>query len=265
MKTIAVMMIKQHIKNITGFKWKTGDRLSFTWGEINLHFTKPKKWSLGFWYRSDDGFDEDDKGCLAISPIFVSIYIGIKSKIKYDYATQKTHRYGFDLYEWESITFHLGPDKRKTFRFPFVNWNWHSTEYINPETNEITFVEDKNTRKLKWLKSVDKSIQSADEYNFLYELKDKISKTSPYQYVLRNGDVQNTTATYYVSNMIWSRKGFPFLKKSKRYIDIIFADEIGEEVDSWKGGCIGCSWEIKLGMTAEEALRDMERNRKFER
>jgi len=42
-----------------------------------------------------------------------------------------------------------------------------------------------------------------------------------------------------------------------------FDREIGERSGSWKGGCIGCGWDMKPGETAEQTLRRMESERTF--
>ena len=39
--------------------------------------------------------------------------------------------------------------------------------------------------------------------------------------------------------------------------------EVGKKKGSWKGGCIGCSYDSKPGETPEECLKRMEKERKF--
>jgi len=51
--------------------------------------------------------------------------------------------------------------------------------------------------------------------------------------------------------------------KVSRSIEIDFSSEVGEESGSWKGGCIGCSWQLKPNQTPLEALKEMESTRKF--
>lgn len=88
-------------------------------------------------------------------------------------------------------------------------------------------------------------------------------ETHPYRYTLRNGTVQERTATCTIEKREWHRKWFPFLKKRSEVIDIEFSDEVGERTGSWKGGTIGCSHELKPNETILESLRRMEAERKF--
>lgn len=86
----------------------------------------------------------------------------------------------------------------------------------------------------------------------------------PYKYVLRSGEEQNVVATIYEKKMYW-RRWFGLDVKCHHSIEVEFSGEVGEGSGSWKGGCIGCSYEILPGETAEECLRRMERERKFTR
>lgn len=84
----------------------------------------------------------------------------------------------------------------------------------------------------------------------------------PYTYYLRSGEIQERTATIQVESRLWLRPWIPFRRLS-RYIEIEFDGEVGEESGSWKGGCIGCSYQMNDGETALDTLRRMEREREF--
>jgi hypothetical protein len=45
---------------------------------------------------------------------------------------------------------------------------------------------------------------------------------------------------------------------------VTFNEEIGERVETWKGGTTGCGCDIRTGETPEMTLRRMEKERKFE-
>lgn len=97
---------------------------------------------------------------------------------------------------------------------------------------------------------------------------DEYRQAFPYRYTLRNGTVQERTATVTVDRMTWCwrafyRFGVWFPKKVRTSIDVRFSDEVGEESGSWKGGCVGCGYEMNPGETPEQTLRRMERERKF--
>lgn len=46
-------------------------------------------------------------------------------------------------------------------------------------------------------------------------------------------------------------------------IDIEFSDEVGERTGSWKGGVLGCGFDMLPGERPVDALRRMELERKF--
>jgi hypothetical protein len=51
--------------------------------------------------------------------------------------------------------------------------------------------------------------------------------------------------------------------KVKRTIDINFNDEVGERTGSWKGGTLGCGYDLLPDETPLECLRRMEKEREF--
>lgn len=84
----------------------------------------------------------------------------------------------------------------------------------------------------------------------------------PYRYQLKNGDVQKRTATIQYEERLWTRFWIPWRRLS-RSIDVRFSDEVGERTGSWKGGTIGCGYELRGSETPGECLRRMERERQF--
>jgi hypothetical protein len=87
-----------------------------------------------------------------------------------------------------------------------------------------------------------------------------------YTYVLRSGDVQERYATiskrrHVLCSTAFKRLGWPIWIKES--IDVEFSDEVGERTGSWKGGTIGCGYNLRPGETMEQALRRMEAERKF--
>ena len=91
-------------------------------------------------------------------------------------------------------------------------------------------------------------------------------ETYDYEYTLKSGEVQKRKATIYVEKMEWRRRFLRWVSlfaKVRTSIDISFDDEVGERTGSWKGGTIGCGWNMKAGETPLEALRRMEKERSF--
>lgn len=100
-----------------------------------------------------------------------------------------------------------------------------------------------------------------DSYEF--RKTDALNYVYPYTYKLKNGTVQERLATCTIERRKWHRKWFPFLTKESTVIDIEFNDEVGERSGTWKGGTIGCSYELNPDETVYECLKRMESERSF--
>lgn len=87
-------------------------------------------------------------------------------------------------------------------------------------------------------------------------------ESHPYRYTLRSGEVQDRIATIKPERRVWTRPWFPW-KRESRYIDIEFSDEVGERSGSWKGGVLGCSFDMQPGERAIDTIQRMERERSF--
>ena len=137
------------------------------------------------------------------------------------------------------LVFHWG-HCRKSFDWP---WHWHTLAYE-------TQLPDGSWRELDWRERQDLAY----------------SETHPYTYMLRSGKVQDRMATvtkrrHVLTWRAFKRIGWPrWIKES---IDVEFDAEVGERSGSWKGGCIGCSYDLNPGETMLDALRRMERERVF--
>jgi hypothetical protein len=84
----------------------------------------------------------------------------------------------------------------------------------------------------------------------------------PYRYVLRSGEVQERIATIKPERRLWTRAWFPW-KRESRYINVEFNDEVGERSGTWKGGVLGCSFDMRPGDTPLDALRRAERDERL--
>lgn len=87
-----------------------------------------------------------------------------------------------------------------------------------------------------------------------------------YSYRLPSGEVQVVTAAVTVERRAWVWKwcrwlGWPRMVRTS--IDVAFSDEVGERRGSWKGGTIGCGWDLRPDETPEQCLRRMESERVF--
>lgn len=92
------------------------------------------------------------------------------------------------------------------------------------------------------------------------------TETHPYHYLLRNGEVQHVDATISVERREWRLRWLrwtPWFAKVRHSIDVGFSDEVGERAGSWKGGTVGCSYDLRPNETPRECLMRMMRDRKF--
>lgn len=89
----------------------------------------------------------------------------------------------------------------------------------------------------------------------------------PYRYMLKNGEVQHRMATVTVERRAWRRKFLPtwlkVFQKCRTTIEVEFSDEVGERSGGWKGGTIGCGYDMRRGERPYDTLRRMEAERRF--
>lgn len=101
------------------------------------------------------------------------------------------------------------------------------------------------------------------------EPPDMYRESFPYRYTLKSGKVQERTATITGERRTWCWRAWPFRKlrwpsKTRTCIDVAFSDEVGERTGSWKGGTVGCGWELLPSETPLQSLLRMERERIFD-
>lgn len=90
--------------------------------------------------------------------------------------------------------------------------------------------------------------------------------TLPYRYMLHSGEQQNVNATISVEEREWRWRWFKWLASPRmihRTIHVEFDGEVGERAGSWKGGTVGCSYELRDGEAPADCLRRMEQEREF--
>lgn len=145
------------------------------------------------------------------------------------------------------------------WHFPW-SLDWWSTEILKHGANThelgVEWSETRKNRK-KWTESqVDRQMA-----------ENRVSRVYPYAYILRNRQIQYREATVHVERMTWRARWYPLipLVKVRTSIDVRFNEEVGEETGSWKGGCIGCGYNMKYGETPERCLSRMEHEREFRR
>ncbi len=159
-------------------------------------------------------------------------------------------RWGFTLVDGDSI--HLNwREKTKIVRLPWA-WEFYRRSFWLEDDEWAHDIHQKG-KHMPW-----------EERNAL----DLWSYTYPYTYTLRSGEVQHRKATVTLEEsecrqrwLLWT----PLFARVRRSIRVEFDGEVGEGTGSWKGGTIGCGYDLLPGEAPEACLRRMERDRKFNR
>lgn len=141
-----------------------------------------------------------------------------------------------------------GGSKWWTIKMPWI-YEWVRTSYLRKDGSW--------EHELKG----DKRMLHRDSWKDLWW-----SETHPYTYTLKSGEVQKREATITVEEREWRwhwLKWLGYPRSIQTTIAVEFNDEVGERTGSWKGGTIGCGYELKRWESPLECLRRMERERKF--
>lgn len=196
------------------------------------------------------GDDDDDRGpSLMVAPVYGRLYFKLPRRWSRPLhrAHDRMESYGFS-WRWtdggDTIHAHWGP-RTKLLHLPVLtldhqrwevrradgSWTLRSGEY-EPPYGDCRHVE-----------------------------------VHPYRYLMRDGTVQHRTATIYAERLTWKRRWVPAWVPGahmvRTSISVTFSDEVGERSGSWKGGCIGCNYDLKPGETMRGCLQRMERERSF--
>jgi hypothetical protein len=223
--------------------WRVNqDSIDTKWG----HFAP--RFSLQFVVSRGGYFDQRYALTLAFIWGVFHFYLPFKTKLK---EGCNTPRYGFAIHDnifWiytggkydESMGQCTGNDQWITWDLPFFSYIFDG-HWIRDKIN-FSWIEVKNNS---------------------YELRKTQAyiETHPFQYILKNGTVQNRMATCSIEKRKWHRKWFPFFTKVSEVIDIDFNDEVGERSGTWKGGVISCCYKLLPGETIGECLKRMEKER----
>jgi hypothetical protein len=227
----------QHILGMLFGMWRINkDSVDFKWG-----YFAPK---FGFELMLYRGGYFDQRYAVSFCPIWGVWHIKLPMKTRIPESCD-TPRYGVQIHG-NAFWIHLGgkmnsweqcDSKIISYRLPFVSWEF---EYHKQQAPDGSMIQGG------------------------YEHRDSAyTETHSYKYVLRSGEEQNVHATCLIEEWCHHRKWLPFVKRKSRGINIDFSGEVGEETGSWKGGTVGCRWDMEKGETIEQCLRRMERERKF--
>jgi hypothetical protein len=139
-----------------------------------------------------------------------------------------------------------GGSKWWTWDIPFVTKDWVRTSILlKDDTWEH---ETQGNRKEFW-----KDEWKQKQKSWTYEYTDKY-----------DGEIIPTTI--YVDEREWRPKWLKWTSlfaKKNRGIDVHFSKECGRQKGSWKGGTIGCGYELLKNENPIDCLKRMEKERTF--
>lgn len=230
------------------------DGLRFTWLQV--------VWSPGIGAKIQLWRNDSDRWRwgLYLHLLLVKVYLKLWSPRKQDWKDDSFSGllwwWGFDWTwsrEWHSTFWFGWPGKKRTcYDMPWA-WTYVGTWYVNVDGD--------------WIRE---SHHPALGKTYIHWTDDPAiwTETFPYTYKLKSGKIQSVSAKVCQRRTEWVWKIFKRWNIGPRKVchalDIEFSGEVGERAGSWKGGCIGYSWELKFpGEEWETALRRMEAVRRF--
>lgn len=192
-------------------------------------------------------------------PFICNKHFFFKSKKSIDFEKCE-YRYGFVTY-MGSIHFNW-KEKTKIYSLPW-EWTFVSLKYRH------------NDNKTYVLENKDYTFKDTS-----FEFNKEFCEVFPFKYVTKAGEEQKAFAKCCVELREWRRKWIKWLPINRKFREelwvVFFADpectrckDIGEAVDTWKGGTVACGIEIGKDETKEHALRRIEeegaRRERFQR
>jgi len=235
--------------------------------EIHWEWHFGKHAGAGFRVGMDFGHGGCDDGILLYAgiPFLFSLYFGVDGVKRF----KKPFEVGVSIHDnaiylktfsWSDEWSSGDPWYRKGLSWSFP-WDYrhHMTEILGHWSKEPALVEVSGGK--------DRGKHFLDGFEKRQEMERRVSVDYPYAYTRKNGEVQNRIATVHIDRMTWRMRWWPLLpfKKVRTSINVKFNEEVGEGTGSWKCGCTGCGYEMLPGESAEQTLRRMERDRKFNR
>ena len=151
-----------------------------------------------------------------------------------------------------------GGSKWWTWDLPWFTWEHvrHDVQcnigdFDNPDIRMVSY------DSLQWIENK-KCIALKDNdlvYKYHYDYTDSYDGTV-------------VPCTFWVEEREWRRKWFKKINWSKvrkvsRYIEIDFDGEVGPGKEDWKGGCVGCGYDLLPGEDPMDCIKRMEKERKF--
>lgn len=226
---------------IGGKYWDPYGSHRMKWGELSTRGTR--SFSIGFGlYENHFSFN------LAISKLSAHVTI---CRAWRDPAEPPCDLWGISSYEGESLHLNWG-DYCKIFEYP-----WKKKHIIDQYLmSDGSWCDDRgfdvfdDAAPDRW--------QST--YPVVY-LLDRIWRDPSYRSVQWANATVKVTRRLTAPALLGRFRWWP--RREKRYIEVRFDTDIGEEAGSWKGGCVGCWHEMRPEETPKDTLQRMMKERRF--
>lgn len=145
-----------------------------------------------------------------------------------------------------------------------IKFFYNKLEYLYKRYKSLYYeakIIRKNFYEDKW-----KKILWTETHPYIYILDRYYSYDDILQKSFNTSNIQQINATIKLVEREyrphWFKK-IPIFRKITKSIDIEFDKEVGERAGNYKGGTVGCSYELLPKETPLECLRRMEKERKF--
>lgn len=242
-----------------------GDGLCLTWLQAT------RGWGLAF--NVGITGDDPDRFYVHLSLVWGHVYLTlpIRFRGKKEMGTFGPSWGGSWAFN-DAIHFHWG-ERCKIIYMPWT-WEWVRTSYLAHD-GTTWFTEYAASWMARgapvgewWVQGWRRLDEHRAKYDATMVKLDGIKwrRDFAYTYTLRSGEVQKRVATVTVEEREWRRRWTYWFKlgaKVRRTIAVEFDQEVGERSGTWKGGVLGCGYEMRPGESAEDCLRRMERERKL--
>lgn len=150
-------------------------------------------------------------------------------------------------------------NRHKIIDMPWRDWVQVSHDVLKPDGTWTPFVGS-------WEEGPPRVVNDKGATFGGKEPDGRLIESHEYRYLLKSGEVQHRvakcSAERRISRLKWLRWTSLF-QRTNHAIDVSFSDEVGERTGSWKGGCVGCGYEMKPDETIRECLKRMESERRF--
>jgi len=145
-------------------------------------------------------------------------------------------------------------------------WTWDipffTKEHVRHDV-QCDFSDDDHEKDLRMV-PYDNLVGNYDK-NYTPLKENKLVYKYHYNY-LDKYDGEVIPCTFWVEEREWRPKWLTWtgmFKTVNRYIEIEFDKEVGKQKGSWKGGCVGCGYDLLPGEHPIECIRRMELEREF--